>query len=586
MDGTQRKLERVGTLCRRATASDKENIMRKVTLFFCATLVISSACVFDCFGAYDVVIKSGRVYDGSGEQSYVADIGIEADRITAIGTLDADADLVIDAEGLAVAPGFINMLSWANESLIHDGRSQSDIRQGVTLEILGEGTSMGPLSTTMKQDMRDAQGDIEFDIEWTTLGEYLEYLQRRGVSTNVASFVGAATVRIHALGYEDRAPSPGELEQMRKLVAQAMEEGAVGVSSALIYAPGVYAKTDELIALAEVVGRYGGMYISHLRSEGNNVLNALDELITTARKADVTAEFYHMKAAGKPNWPKLDAMIEKVEKARADGLRITADMYNYTAGATGLDAAMPPWVQAGGHRAWVTRLKDPSIRRRLVKEMTTPTDEWENLYLLAGSPENVLLVEFKNPKLRHYIGKTLAEVARLRGKSPEETAMDLVVEDDSRVGTVYFLMSEENVKRQIKLPWVSFCSDAGSLAPEGVFLKVNPHPRAYGSFARLLGKYVREEKVIPLAEAVRRLTSLPAQNLKLDKRGKLEKGYYADVVVFDPESIADHATFEKPHQYATGMVHVFVNGTQVLKDGEHTGAKAGRVVRGPGWKKY
>ncbi len=560
--------------------------MRKVTLFFCATLVISSACVFDCFGAYDVVIKSGRVYDGSGEQSYVADIGIEADRITAIGTLDADADLVIDAEGLAVAPGFINMLSWANESLIHDGRSQSDIRQGVTLEILGEGTSMGPLSTTMKQDMRDAQGDIEFDIEWTTLGEYLEYLQRRGVSTNVASFVGAATVRIHALGYEDRAPSPGELEQMRKLVAQAMEEGAVGVSSALIYAPGVYAKTDELIALAEVVGRYGGMYISHLRSEGNNVLNALDELITTARKADVTAEFYHMKAAGKPNWPKLDAMIEKVEKARADGLRITADMYNYTAGATGLDAAMPPWVQAGGHRAWVTRLKDPSIRRRLVKEMTTPTDEWENLYLLAGSPENVLLVEFKNPKLRHYIGKTLAEVARLRGKSPEETAMDLVVEDDSRVGTVYFLMSEENVKRQIKLPWVSFCSDAGSLAPEGVFLKVNPHPRAYGSFARLLGKYVREEKVIPLAEAVRRLTSLPAQNLKLDKRGKLEKGYYADVVVFDPESIADHATFEKPHQYATGMVHVFVNGTQVLKDGEHTGAKAGRVVRGPGWKKY
>ena len=560
--------------------------MRKVTLFFCATLVISSACVFDCFGAYDVVIKSGRVYDGSGEQSYVADIGIEADRITAIGTLDADADLVIDAEGLAVAPGFINMLSWANESLIHDGRSQSDIRQGVTLEILGEGTSMGPLSTTMKQDMRDAQGDIEFDIEWTTLGEYLEYLQRRGVSTNVASFVGAATVRIHALGYEDRAPSPGELEQMRKLVAQAMEEGAVGVSSALIYAPGVYAKTDELIALAEVVGRYGGMYISHLRSEGNNVLNALDELITTARKADVTAEFYHMKAAGKPNWPKLDAMIEKVEKARADGLRITADMYNYTAGATGLDAAMPPWVQAGGHRAWVTRLKDPSIRRRLVKEMTTPTDEWENLYLLAGSPENVLLVEFKNPKLRHYIGKTLAEVARLRGKSPEETAMDLVVEDDSRVGTVYFLMSEENVKRQIKLPWVSFCSDAGSLAPEGVFLKVNPHPRAYGSFARLLGKYVREEKVIPLAEAGRRLTSLPAQNLKLDKRGKLEKGYYADVVVFDPESIADHATFEKPHQYATGMVHVFVNGTQVLKDGEHTGAKAGRVVRGPGWKKY
>ena len=559
--------------------------MRKVTLFFWVVLVILSVCVFNCFGAYDVLIKSGRVYDGSGGQSYVADIGIEADRIAAIGKLEADADLVIDAQGMAVAPGFINMLSWANESLIQDGRSQSDIRQGVTLEILGEGTSMGPLSTAMKRDMRDAQGDIKFDIEWTTLGEYLEYLQRRGVSTNIASFVGAATVRIHALGYEDRAANPGELEQMRKLVAQAMEEGAVGISSALIYAPGVYAKTDELIALAEVAGQHGGMYISHLRSEGNNVLNALDELIATARKANVAAEFYHMKAAGKPNWGKLDAMIEKVEKARAEGLKITADMYNYTAGATGLDAAMPPWVQAGGHRAWVARLKDPSIRPRLVKEMTTPTDEWENLYLLAGSPENVLLVEFKNPSLRHYTGKTLGEVARLRGKSPEETAMDLVIADDSRVGTVYFLMSEENVKKQIRLPWVSFCSDAGSIAPEGVFLKANPHPRAYGSFARLLGKYVREEEVIPLTEAIRRLTSLPAQNLKLDKRGKLEKGYYADVVVFDPEKIADHATFEKPHQYATGMVHVFVNGTQVLKDGEHTGAKAGRVVRGPGWKK-
>ena len=559
--------------------------MRKGTLFFWVAPVILSVCVFDCFGAYDVVIRSGRIYDGSGGQSYVADVGIEGDRIAAIGKLDADAALVIDAQGLAVAPGFINMLSWANESLIQDGRSQSDIRQGVTLEILGEGNSMGPLNAAMKRDMREAQGDIKFDIEWTTLGEYLEYLERRGVSTNVASFVGAATVRVHALGYEDRAPTTGELERMRKLVAQAMAEGAVGVSSALIYAPGVYAETDELIALAEVAGQYGGMYISHLRSEGNNVLNALDELITIARKAGVAAELYHMKAAGKPNWGKLNAMIEKVERARAEGLRITADMYNYTAGATGLDAAMPPWVQAGGHRAWVARLKNPSIRRRLVKEMTTPTDEWENLYLLAGSPEKVLLVEFKNPRLRRYTGKTLGEVARLRGKSPEETAMDLVIADDSRVGTVYFLMSEENVKKQIKLPWVSFCSDAGSLAPEGVFLKANPHPRAYGSFARLLGKYVREEKVIPLAEAVRRLTSLPAENLKLERRGRLQKGYYADVVVFDPATIADHATFEKPHQYATGMVHVFVNGTQVLKGGEHTGVKCGRVVRGPGWKR-
>ena len=559
--------------------------MRKAALLLYAALFVSCAFVSDCLGAYDVVIKSGAIYDGSGGQSYIADVGIEGDRIAAIGRLEADVDLVIDAEGLAVAPGFINMLSWANESLIQDGRSQSDIRQGVTLEILGEGSSMGPLSEAMKQDMLDAQGDIKYTVEWTTLGEYLEYLEKRGVSTNIASFIGAATVRVHALGYQDRAPTSAELEQMRGLVAQAMQEGAVGVSSALIYAPGFYAKSDELIALAEVAGKYGGMYITHLRSEGNNVLNALDELITTARKANVAAEVYHMKAAGKPNWGKLDAMIAKIEKARAEGLKITADMYNYTAGATGLDAAMPPWVQADGFRAWVARLKDPKIRRRVLKEMTTPTDEWENLYLLAGSPEKVLLVEFKNPRLRHLTGKSLGEVAKLRGKSPEETAMDLVIEDDSRVGTVYFLMSEENVKKQIKLPWVSFCSDAGSLAPEGVFLKGNPHPRAYGSFARLLGKYVREEKVVPLAEAISRLTSLPAENLKIDRRGKLEKGYYADIVVFDPDEIIDHATFEKPHQYATGMVHVFVNGTQVLKDGQHTGAKPGRFVRGPGWKK-
>ncbi|MHC4168383.1 MAG: N-acyl-D-amino-acid deacylase family protein [Planctomycetota bacterium] len=557
--------------------------MRRVGSFLWAAFLVLNVVAPDCSGAYDVLIRSGLIHDGSGGVPYAADVAIEADRIVAVGTLDGDADLVIDARGLAVAPGFINMLSWANESLIQDGRSQSDIRQGVTLEILGEGTSMGPLNAAMKEDKRQTQGDIKYDVEWTTLGEYLEYLQLRGVSTNVASFVGAATVRVHVLGYEDRTPTPAELEQMRELVAGAMVEGAVGVSSALIYAPGVYAETDELIALAEVAAKYGGMYVSHLRSEGNNVLAALDELITTARRANVTAEFYHMKAAGKPNWGKLDAMIAKVNKARAEGLRITADMYNYTAGATGLDAAMPPWVQAGGHRAWVARLKEPQVRRRLVKEMTTPTDQWENLYLLAGSPEKVLLVEFKNPSLRHLTGKTLGEVARLRGKSPEETAMDLVIEDDSRVGAVYFLMSEENVKKQIALPWVSFCSDAASLAPEGVFLKANPHPRAYGSFARLLGKYVRQEKVITLAEAVRRLTSLPAENLKLDRRGRLRKGYYADVVVFNPRTIADHATFAEPHQYATGMVHVFVNGTQVLEDGEHTGAKPGRVVRGPGW---
>jgi len=559
--------------------------MRRVGLFFCATLFVSSLCVLECFGAYDVVIKSGRIYDGSGGSSYVADVAIEDDRIVAVGRLKADADLVIDARGLAVAPGFINMLSWATDSLIEDGKSQSDIRQGVTLEVMGEGFSMGPLNERMKRDMLQSQGDIKFDVEWTALGEYLEYLERKGVSTNVASFVGASTVRIYALGYDDRVPSSKELQQMRRLVGQAMREGAVGVSSALIYAPGVYAETDELVALAEVAGQYGGMYISHLRSEGNNLLEAVDELITISRKANVAAELYHMKVAGKSNWHKLDAMIERIEKARTEGLRITADMYTYTAGATGLDAAMPPWVQAGGHRAWVTRLKNPRIRRRVVREMSTPTDEWENLYLLAGSPENVLLVGFKSENLRHLTGKTLAQVAGMRRKSPEETAIDLVIEDDSRVSTIYFLMSEDNVKKQIKLPWVSFCSDAGSSAPEGVFLKSSTHPRAYGNFARLLGKYVRQEKVITLVEAIRRLTSLPAGNLKLDRRGKLEKGYYADIVVFNSQTISDQATYEKPQQYATGMVHVFVNGKQVLKDGEHTGAKPGRVVRGPGWKK-
>jgi len=557
--------------------------MRKVTLLFLTVIIIVSATAVSRSQTYDVIIKSGRIYDGSGGPSYIADVGIKDGYIAAIGQLQPDGDTVINAKGLAVAPGFINMLSWANESLIEDGSSQSDIRQGVTLEVMGEAWSMGPLNEEMKRDMRESQGDIKFSIEWTTLGEYLEYLERKGVSTNIASFVGATTVRVYAIGYEDRPPASKELEQMRKLAAGAMQEGAVGVSSALIYAPGFYADTDELTALAEVAGEYGGMYISHIRSEGNYLLEALDELITIARKANVTAELYHMKAAGKSNWHKLDAMIEKIEKARAEGLRITADMYNYTAGATGLDAAMPPWVQAGGHQAWVARLKNPKIRRRVLREMTTPTKEWENLYLLAGTPENVLLVGFKNERLKHLTGKTLAEVAGMRGKSPAATAIDLVIEDNSRVETVYFLMSEENVKKQIKLPWVSFCSDAGSLAPEGVFLKSNPHPRAYGSFARLLGKYVRQEKVITLAEAIRRLTRLPADNLKLDRRGKLEKGYYADIVIFDPLTIIDHATFERPHQYATGMLHVFVNGTQVLKDGEHTGAKPGRVVRGPGW---
>lgn len=534
---------------------------------------------------YDVIIRHGTVYDGSGAPGVVADVAINADTIAVIGNLEqAKARKEIDASGLAVSPGFINMLSWATETLIEDGRSQSDIRQGVTLEVFGEGWSMGPLNEAMKKESKERQGDIKYDITWTTLGEYLEHLVERGVSCNVASFVGATTVRIYVLGYEDRPPTEEELQKMKQLVRQAMEEGALGVGSSLIYAPAFYAKTDELIALAKVAAEYDGMYISHIRSEGNRLLEAVDELLTIARDANIRAEIYHLKAAGESNWHKLDQVIARVEAARAEGLPITADIYTYTAGATGLDAAMPPWVQEGGHKAWVERLKDPAIRARVIKEMTTPTDEWENLYLAAGSPENILLVGFKNEALKPLTGKTLAEVAAMRGKSPEETIMDLVIEDDSRVETVYFLMSEENLRKKIALPWVSFGSDAESLAPEGVFLKFNPHPRAYGNFARLLGKYVREGKIIPLEEAIRRLTSFPAHNLKIKKRGLLKQGYFADMVVFDPDKIIDHATYENPHQFATGVVHVFVNGIQVLKDGKHTGAKPGRVVRGPGWK--
>lgn len=549
-----------------------------------ALVVYGALSITACSADYDVIIRNGTVYDGSGSQPVTADVAIDDDRIAAIGSLDdMRGKLEIDATGMAVAPGFINMLSWANVSLIVDPRSQSDIRQGVTLEVLGEGSSMGPLNEKMKEEILEEQGDIQFDIEWTTLGEYLEYLEERGVSTNIASFVGAATVRVNEIGYEDRPPTPDELERMRGHVRTAMEEGAVGLSSALIYAPGFYAETDELIEIAKIAGEYGGMYITHLRSEGNALLEGFEELLTIARTANIRSEIYHLKAAGQSNWHKMDQLISMIEELRAGGLEISADMYTYVAGATGLDAAMPPWVQEGGFQAWKERLQDPAIRQRVIAEMTTPTTEWENLYLAAGSAENVLLVGFKNDDLKPLTGKTLAEVASMRGKSAEETALDLVIEDDSRVDTVYFLMSEENVMKQIALPWVSFCSDAGSLANEGVFLKSNPHPRAYGNFSRLLGKYVREEQVISLQEAIRKLTSLPAGNLRITARGRLTEGYFADVVIFDPSEIIDHATFAEPHQYSTGMVHVFVNGTQVLRDGEHTGATPGRVVRGPGW---
>ncbi len=538
---------------------------------------------------YDVVIRGGTVYDGSGQPGVVTDVAINADTVAFIGDLsDAGGKKEIDAKGLAVAPGFINMLSWAVESLIIDGKSQGDIRQGVTLEVFGEGNSMGPLNDEMKafalDDMK-RNPDMKYEIDWTTLGEYLESLERRGVATNVASFVGATTVRIHELGYENRLPNAEEMVRMRELVKQAMEEGALGVGSSLIYAPANYSSTEELIELCEVAGQYGGMYITHMRSEGNGIFDAVDETIRIAREGKLPAEIYHLKMAGKDNWSKLDSVLAKIDQANKKGLKITADMYTYTAGATGLDASMPPWVQEGGLKQWIKRLQDPKIRKKALDEMRKPSDKWENLLLMAGSPEQILLLGFANDSLKRFTGKTLGEVARIYGKSPEETAMDLVITDSTRVGTAYFMMSEENVKRQIALPYLSFGSDAESAAPEGVFLKSSTHPRAYGNFARLLGKYVRDEKVIPMEEAIRKLTSLPAGNLKIKKRGTLTTGYFADVVVFDPEKIQDHATFEKPHQYATGMIHVFVNGTQVLENGEHTGAKPGRVVRGPGYTK-
>jgi N-acyl-D-amino-acid deacylase len=535
---------------------------------------------------YDVIIRGGTVYDGSGGEPAVADVGLRGDAIAKIGDLSAaKTRREIDAAGLAVAPGFINMLSWATESLLADGRSQSDIRQGVTLEVFGEGWSMGPLSDPMKVDMKKAQGDIKFDVAWTTLAEYLQHLERKGVSTNVASFVGATTVRIHELGYANRPPDARELKRMQELVRQEMRGGAMGVGSSLIYAPAFYADTDELIALCQAAAEFDGLYISHIRSEGNQLTESVDELLKIARSADIRAEVYHLKAAGKSNWPKLDRVIAQIDEARAAGLRITADIYTYTAGGTGLNATMPPWVQEGGLEKWIERLRDADTRARVLQEMKTPTNKWENLLLAAGSPERVLLVGFKSERLKPLTGRTLAEVARRRGKSPEETAMDLVIEDDSRVDAIYFFMDEANVRKKVALPWVSFGSDAESLAPEGDFLRSHPHPRAYGNFARLLGKYVRDEKIIPLAEAVRRLTSLPADNLRLADRGRLAPDYRADVVVFDPATIMDHATYADSQQYATGMKHVFVNGVQVLRDGEHTGAMPGRFVRGPGFKK-
>jgi N-acyl-D-amino-acid deacylase len=558
--------------------------MKKTTALataFAATLMISAA---PRPVAYSVLIRGGTIYDGSGGTPYVGDVAIRGDKIVYVGPhAPGRAARVVDATGKAVSPGFVNMLSWATESLIADGRGLSDTVQGVTLEVMGEGDSMGPLTPEMKRLEVKRQGDIKYPIRWTTLGQYLQYLQNKGITPNVASFVGATTVRVHELGEKDVDPTPAQLTRMRALVRQAMKEGALGVGSSLIYAPATYAETPELIALTTEAGKCGGMYISHMRSEGNKLLEAIDELIQISRESGAPAEIYHFKQGGEPNWGKLDAAIAKIEAARTSGQRITADMYTYPAGATGLDAAMPTWVQSGGLEAWIKRLKDPATRARLVKEMRTPSNDWENLLLLSGSPDRVLLISFKNPKLKPLTGKTLAEVAKMRGKSPEETAMDLVIEDGSRVGTVYFLMSEDNIKREAALPWMGLGSDEASEAPEGVFLKSSSHPRAYGNVARFLGHYVRDEKVTSLQDAIRRLTSQPATNLGIRQRGSLKAGYYGDVVVFDPATIQDHATFEKPKQLATGVDDVFINGVQVLKGGKHTGAKPGRFVRGPGW---
>jgi N-acyl-D-amino-acid deacylase len=533
---------------------------------------------------FDIVIRNGTVYDGSGAAPFVGDVAIRGDRIVAVAKKIRGPRLTeIDATGLAVSPGFINMLSWANDSLMADGRGLSDLKQGVTLEVMGEGSSMGPWSEKMRKQELTRQGDIKYPITWTTLDQYLSQLERIGVAQNVASFVGAETVRTHILGEEDVDPTPAELARMRALVVQAMEEGALGVGSSLIYAPGSYADTDELVALSTEAGRCGGMYISHMRSEGNRLLEAIDELIEISRRSGAPAEIYHLKAAGRQNWVKLEAAIARIEAARASGLRITANMYTYTAGSTGLDAAMPTWVQAGGREAWIKRLKDPQTRREVIAEMRVDSPAFENLYRFAGA-EGTLLVGFRNPKLKYLTGKTLAEVAKIRGVSPEDAAIDLVIEDGSRVQVIYFLMSEENVRRQTALPWMSFGSDAAALAPEGVFLQSSTHPRAYGNVARLLGRYVRDEKSLTLQEAVRRLSAMPAHNLGLRDRGMLKAGNFADVVIFDPATIGDTATYETPRQFATGVRWVLVNGGVALKEGNPTALATGRVVRGRGWK--
>lgn len=558
---------------------------RRVLVCFIASLSLLSG-VAAAATHVDLIIRDGWIYDGHGNAPTHGDIAVRKGRVIAVGALkDYEAAHDVDAHGLAVAPGFINVLSWAPDSLLEDGRGMSDLKQGVTLEIFGEGQSYGPVNARIREEMIKTQGDIRFDVSWHSLDDFLRMLVRHGVSPNVASFVGATTVREYVVGFDDRAPTATELRKMQALVRDAMRDGALGVGSSLIYAPASYASTAELIALAKAAGEFDGAYISHLRSEGDRLLEALDELIVIAREAHVHAEAYHLKAAGEKNWPKMREAIDRIEAARAAGLSVSANMYTYTAAATGLDAAMPPWVQEGGLDEWIARLRQPAIRERVIREMQSAAADWENLYAAAGSPDRILLIGFRSDRLKPLTGKSLADIARMRGRSPEETAIDLVIQDRTRVSTAYYLMSEDNVTLGLSQPWVSLGSDEGAPAPEGVFLKSNPHPRAYGNFARFLGRYVREQKVTTLPDAIRRITHLPALNFKLKDRGCLDPGCHADIVIFDPATIADHATFDDPHRYSTGVADVFVNGVQVLKDGEHTGAMPGEVVRGPGWKR-
>jgi N-acyl-D-amino-acid deacylase len=547
----------------------------KAIIFPCSYFIIVLGSLLSCTfkPQYDMIIRNALIVDGSGNEPVKGDLAINADTIAFIGDLkNSRGNKEIDAQGLALSPGFVNMLSWATVTLLADGRAMSDLKQGVTLEVMGEGNSMGPLNEAMLKEEIDGQGDIKYEVYWRSLGEYLSGLEKKGVSPNIASFVGATTVRIHELGYENRKPTPEELKKMQFLVREAMNEGAMGLSSALIYAPAFYADEEEILALCQAMAPYKGLYITHMKSEGNRLEESVQSLIHLAEKAGVKAEIYHLKAAGVANWPKMGKVMETISNARNKGVDIAANMYTYIAGATGLDAAMPPWVQEGGYGAWAERLKDPGIRKKVTDQMKVNADDWENLYASAGSADKLLFVDFKQDSLKKYIGKTLAEVAELRGKSPEETAIDLVIQDSSRVGTVYFLMDEQNVKKQLKMPWVSFGSDAGAPAAEGLF-------------ARLLGKYVREEKLISLQEAVRKLSALPCQRLGISQRGQLKTGYFADLVLFDPRKIADKADFQNPHQYAVGVKHVWVNGKMVLMDGAPTSERPGRFIKGPGFQK-